>query len=240
MKSDLVCVISGAGGALGTALAEVLAERGYALALFDGERSREKLEALVTRFGRERAIAHTGDLSQATTWRAAVEASTRSFGAAPSCAALLAGGWTGGSPVHAGGDETALQRMMVSNVETAHQGLRALLPSMVTARRGSVVVVGSRAAVRPWTSAGAAVYAASKSAVVALAAAVAEEVLEQGVRVNAVLPSTMDTAANRAAMPDVDPSRWVSLGSASRVIAFLLSDDARDISGAAIPLYGRA
>jgi NAD(P)-dependent dehydrogenase (short-subunit alcohol dehydrogenase family) len=111
---------------------------------------------------------------------------------------------------------------------------------MVVRGRGSIVVVGSRAAAQPATSARSAAYAASKAAVVALAQAVAAEVLDHGVRVNAVLPSTMDTPANRASMPKVDPSRWVSLSSAAGVIAFLLSDDARDISGAALPLYGRA
>jgi NAD(P)-dependent dehydrogenase (short-subunit alcohol dehydrogenase family) len=75
---------------------------------------------------------------------------------------------------------------------------------------------------------------------VALAQAAAEEVLDRGVRINAVLPSTMDTAANRRAMPDVDPTKWVSVTSAAGVIAFLLSDGARDVSGAAVPVYGRA
>src|SRR5262249_6398369 len=123
---------------------------------------------------------------------------------------------------------------------TARHALRALLPAMVEARAGSVVVVGSRVVERPWTSAGAAAYAASKAAVVTLAQTVAAEVLKDGVRVNAVLPSTLDTAANRRAMPKADPATWVTTESLAKVIAFLLSDDARDISGAAIPVYGRA
>jgi len=103
-----------------------------------------------------------------------------------------------------------------------------------------VVVIGSRAAVEPWTSAGAAAYAASKAAVVALAQAAAAEVRDRGVRVNAVLPSTLDTPANRAAMPGADATKWVTLESAAQVVAFLLSDEARDIQGAALPVYGRA
>ena len=130
--------------------------------------------------------------------------------------------------------------MMRANVDTAYRALRSLLPSMVAKKRGSIVVIGSRAVERPWTSAGSAAYAASKAAVVSLTQAVAQEVLEHGVRVNAVLPSTMDTTANRRSMPDVDPKTWVALDSASAVIAFLLSDDARDVSGAALPIYGRA
>lgn len=111
---------------------------------------------------------------------------------------------------------------------------------MVAERSGSIVVVGSRAVERPWTGTGSAAYAAAKAAVVTIAQTVAQEVLEYGVRVNAVLPSTLDTPANRASDPNADPSKWVSLSSAAAVMAFLLSDDARDVSGAAIPLYGRA
>jgi NAD(P)-dependent dehydrogenase (short-subunit alcohol dehydrogenase family) len=83
-------------------------------------------------------------------------------------------------------------------------------------------------------------YTTSKAAVVALAQTVASEVLEHNVRVNVILPSAMDTAANRASMPNADFSRWVSVASMAEVIAFLLSDAARDISGATIPVYGRA
>jgi NAD(P)-dependent dehydrogenase (short-subunit alcohol dehydrogenase family) len=130
--------------------------------------------------------------------------------------------------------------MISTNTDTVYRSLRALLPKMVQVNDGSVVVVGSRAAVQPWTSARAAAYAASKAAVVALAEAVAAEVLDHRVRVNAILPSTMDTPANRASMPKADASRWVTTDSVAQVVAFLLSDASRDISGAAIPVYGRA
>jgi NAD(P)-dependent dehydrogenase (short-subunit alcohol dehydrogenase family) len=110
---------------------------------------------------------------------------------------------------------------------------------MVEARAGSVVVVGSRAVERPWTSANSASYGAAKSAAVALAMVAAAEVVEYGVRVNAVLPSVIDTPQNRASMPGADPSRWVTPRSLSEVIQFLLSDASRDVSGAQIPVYGR-
>jgi NAD(P)-dependent dehydrogenase (short-subunit alcohol dehydrogenase family) len=155
-------------------------------------------------------------------------------------AALIAGTWQGGTPLHAEKDDRVWRAMMATNVDTAYASLRALLPGMVERKRGALVVVGSRAVEQPWTSASASAYAASKSAAVALAKTVAAEVLADGVRVNAVLFSTLDTRANRRAMPAADPSRWVSLESGAGVIAFLLSDDARDVSGAAIPVYGRA
>jgi NAD(P)-dependent dehydrogenase (short-subunit alcohol dehydrogenase family) len=93
--------------------------------------------------------------------------------------------------------------------------------------------------VRPYDAPGDAAYSASKAALTALAQAVAAEVLADGVRVNVVLPSTIDTAANRRAMPDADHSRWVTTESLAGVIGFLLSEQARDISGAALPVYGR-
>jgi NAD(P)-dependent dehydrogenase (short-subunit alcohol dehydrogenase family) len=94
--------------------------------------------------------------------------------------------------------------------------------------------------VRPWQSAGAAAYAASKAAVVALAQATAAEVHGAGVRVNAILPSTIDSPQNRAGMPDADFSKWVTTASVAAVVSFLLSDASRDVSGAAIPVYGGA
>jgi NAD(P)-dependent dehydrogenase (short-subunit alcohol dehydrogenase family) len=231
-----IAAITGAGGALGSAVARNLHAAGYALALFDTDRGKARLDALAGELG---GVAVTGDFGSPTRWAEALDTVGKKLGSAPSHAVLVAGGWAGGAPLHASNGD-ACEAMMKLNVQTTYASLQALLPAMVTARHGSVVVVGSRAAVRPWTSKGAAAYAASKAAVVALAETVAAEVLEHGVRVNAILPSTMDTPANRQAMPDTDPSKWVSLESAAEVIGFLLSDASRDVSGAAIPVYGRA
>jgi NAD(P)-dependent dehydrogenase (short-subunit alcohol dehydrogenase family) len=101
------------------------------------------------------------------------------------------------------------------------------------------VVIASAASVRPWEQARAAAYAAAKAGALALVQATAAECLASGVRINAVLPSTIDTPANRAAMPKADVSRWVLPQSLARVTEFLLSDGARDVSGAALPVYGR-
>jgi NAD(P)-dependent dehydrogenase (short-subunit alcohol dehydrogenase family) len=240
MNTDRIVAITGGAGALGSALAAYLVGKGYRAALFDTDRAKERLGQLVKELGGERATFHCGDFGTAATWEAALATTKGAFGASPSHGVLVAGGWDGGTPLHAAKDDSAYEKMMALNVDTVYRALRALLPSMVEKRRGSIVVVGSRAVERPWTSAGSAAYGASKAAVVTMAQAVAQEVLESGVRINAILPSTMDTPANRAAMPKADPSTWVALDSASAVIAFLLSDDARDVSGAALPVYGRA
>jgi NAD(P)-dependent dehydrogenase (short-subunit alcohol dehydrogenase family) len=240
MNKDRIVAITGGAGALGSALAAHLVSEGYRVAILDTERSQERVTQLVEKLGAERAVGQTGDFATASTWDKALAAIAAAFGGAPTHGALIAGGWEGGAPLHAAKDDSAYQKMMTMNVDTAYRALRSLLPAMVAAKHGSIVVVGSRVVERPWTSSGAAAYGASKAAVVAMAQAVAKEVLDQHVRINAILPSTMDTPANRAAMPDVDPAKWVSLESASSVIAFLLSEAARDVSGAALPVYGRA
>jgi NAD(P)-dependent dehydrogenase (short-subunit alcohol dehydrogenase family) len=238
-RSAGIVIVTGAAGALGSAVARHLAGRGDAVALLDRESHRGALDALAASLGEatSRACVATCDVSDAASWSAALARVEATLGA-PTGAALVAGGWAGGAPLHEG-DDAVWSKMIGANLETVHRSLRALLPGFVARRRGSVVVVGSRAVERPWESSGAAAYAASKSAVVALARAVAAEVLDAGVRVNAVLPSTIDTPANRAAMPDADASRWVATSSLAEVIGFLLGDGARDVSGAAIPVYGR-
>lgn len=233
----MIVAITGGAGALGSALARVLAERGDKVALFDTEHSRERSLALAKELG---GYAHVAGFETRADFVDAVKATARALGGVPTGAALIAGAWAGGPKVHESKDDDAWAGMFKANADTAYHALAALLPGMVAARQGSAVVIGSRASERPWAAKGSAPYAASKAAVVTLAQTAAAEVLEHGVRVNAVLPSTLDTAANRKAMPDADPADWVSLPSCAGVIAFLLSEAAKDVSGAVIPVYGRA
>lgn len=232
------CVlVTGSAGALGSAVVRHLVVAGHKVAGLDNVRAAERQGELRAELG-ERYLGVLADVTTRAGWEHALDRATGVLGPVTG-AVLTVGGWAGGAPLTSEGEDT-FGAMMASNASTVHIALRALLPAMVGRRSGSVVVIGSRAVERPWTSAGAASYAASKAAAVALAQAAAEEVRESGVRINAVLPSTIDTAANRAAMPDADPARWVSGESLAQVIAFLLSDAARDVSGAAIPVYGRA
>lgn len=224
----MTVIITGGAGALGSTLARYLAARGDRVALLD--MPSEGLNAL----GKELSCLAIGtDVRSPTAWSEALS----TIGAV-SGAAFIAGGWDGGAPLHAA-EEGVHEKMFAMNLDTAYRSLRAVLPRMVAAKQGSIVVVGSRAVERPWESANAAAYAASKSAVVAMARVAAAEVVLDNVRINAVLPSTIDTPANRTSMPKADPSRWVSAESLARVIGFLLSEDARDITGAALPVYGR-
>lgn len=230
-------VVTGASGALGAAVVTELLKRGHRVAALVSPRGAK--EGAAAGESAEAALTIPMDLTSRGAWASAIARVSAELGP-PEGAVLAAGGWRGGAPFHAERDEAAWDAMFASNLDTARWSLRALLPGMVERGRGSVVVVGSRPAVRPEMGAGASAYTASKSALVGLAQVVAAEVVERGVRVNAVLPSTIDTPANRAAMPGADASKWVPLGSLASVIAFLLSPGARDVSGAAIPVYGRA
>lgn len=233
-----VAVVTGAAGALGSTLVEALIASGWRVAALDQARAATRLSDLEAR-APGACLGVPTDVTSAANWSAALVRIERELGA-PQSAVLTAGGWLGGEPFFSEGGEAVWQSMMTVNLRTAERSLRAILPRMVELRRGSIVLIGSRAAVRPWESAGAVAYAASKAALLAMAQAVAAEVLDSGVRVNVVLPSTLNTPANRHAMPDTDVSRWVELDSLAAVVNFLFSDAARDISGAAIPVYGKA
>ena len=149
----------------------------------------------------------------------------------------VVGGFASGGRVH----ETPVEefeRQFQLNLRPTYLMTAAALPGLVAAGGGSIVCVGSRAALVPFS--GAAGYIASKAALTAFAQAVAVEYRRDGVRCNTVLPSTIDTPANRAAMPDADFSRWVAPAQIAGVISHLLSEDSLPTSGAAIPVYGRA
>jgi NAD(P)-dependent dehydrogenase (short-subunit alcohol dehydrogenase family) len=124
------------------------------------------------------------------------------------------------------------------NLRPTYLVSRAALGHLMAAGGGSIVCVSSRAGVDPF--AGAAGYAASKAAVIAFVKALSVEYRDDGVRANAILPSVINTAANRSAMPNSDHERWVKPEEIAAVIAFLLSSDSAATSGAAIPVYGRA
>jgi NAD(P)-dependent dehydrogenase (short-subunit alcohol dehydrogenase family) len=128
-------------------------------------------------------------------------------------------------------------RMYEMNVRTALQACRAALPGMLARGGGRIVNVGALSAEHAAQGMGA--YAAAKSGVARLTEAIAEEYKDRGIACNAVLPSIIDTPANRKAMPDADFTRWVDARALARVIVFLLSDDAAPVTGALLPVRGR-
>jgi NAD(P)-dependent dehydrogenase (short-subunit alcohol dehydrogenase family) len=230
---SMITVVTGAAGVLGSEVTRVLLERGHHVAALD--RPSPRLDAMA-RPGA--CLPISINLTSAPEWQSAVARIETELGT-PTGAVLCAGGWAGGAPASDSDSDPNWHKMLELNLDTVERSIRALLGKMVAQKHGSIVVIASRASARPWENRGAAAYVASKSAAIAYVQTVAAETLDAGVRLNAVLPSVIDTPSNRTSMPKADPLKWVPPESLARVVAFLLSDDARDISGAAIPVYGR-
>jgi len=149
--------------------------------------------------------------------------------------AHLVGGFEGGKYI-VDTDEAALDRMLDLNLRTAFNIFRIVVPHMRSRRHGRIIAVGSRTAVDAQALTG--VYGASKAALVSLVLTLARENIDQGITANVVLPSTIDTPANRAAMPQADPSKWVRPEHVASLILWLASEGASQTTGAAIPIYG--
>jgi NAD(P)-dependent dehydrogenase (short-subunit alcohol dehydrogenase family) len=223
-------VVTGAAGNLGRAVAEAFERRGDNLVLVGRRASLERAYASEN----ARRMFAVADLLDAGQLRAAVAVAHERFGD-PHALCNLAGGFRMDGSVHDTGDD-AWQAMYDLNVRTLLNAVRAVVPRMLAAGRGSVVNVGSAAALA--ASAGMAPYAASKAAVVRITAAMSAELKSRGINVNCVLPTTIDTPENRAAMPGTDATRWIAPADLASVVAFLASPDARAIHGAAVPVSG--
>jgi NAD(P)-dependent dehydrogenase (short-subunit alcohol dehydrogenase family) len=145
------------------------------------------------------------------------------------------GGWAGGAKTWEAGSQE-LDRMLALNLRSGWVLSRAAARAMVRQGSGAIVDVASRAGTEP--TPGAAAYAASKAAAIAMIESLAAELEGTGVRANSILPSVIDTEANRKAMPKADFAKWPKPEEIARVILFLCGDDAAVIHGAAIPVYG--
>lgn len=143
------------------------------------------------------------------------------------------GGFAGGKPLWEA-DAAALDRMLALNLRSGWALARAAAPVMLAAGRGAIVNVAAQAALVP--PAGLAAYAASKAGAIALIASLAADLKGTGVRANSILPSIIDTPANRRSMPDADFSKWPKPEEIARVVLFLCGDDAKLVNGAAIPV----
>ena len=147
----------------------------------------------------------------------------------------LVGAFAGGKPV-ADIDDATMEKMFDLNFRSAFHMIRAVLPGMRTQGGGRILAIGSKFAVSPATTVGA--YAASKAALVSLIQTVARENADKAITANVVLPGTMDTPANRAAMPGVDPAKWVQPAQVASLLVHVAGDGASAMNGAVIPIYG--
>ena len=229
--SERTALVTGGTGALGMAVVDELLGHGWTVVVtWIAPEERARVEE---RKGLALVQANLIEEDGAQTAVAAASAQGAPLGAVVN----LVGGYAAGPNVHETRPED-FERQYRLNVWPTFLVTRAALPLLIEAGGGSIVCVSARAAVQPF--AGAAGYISSKAAVLAFAQAVAVEYRDQGVRCNAIMPSVIDTPANRAAQPGADPSRWVAPAEIARVVRFLCSDESTPISGAAMPVYGRA
>jgi NAD(P)-dependent dehydrogenase (short-subunit alcohol dehydrogenase family) len=204
-------IVAGGHGALGTAVTAELERVGWNVVAIDRAQA-DLLDPADT----ERAIAEVAGL------RAVVN---------------VVGGFSAGPKV----GETDLadfERMLRLNLVPAFNLAHAAIPRIAEAGGGGFVCVSARAALQPFS--GAAGYITAKAGVLAFIRALDAEYRDAGVRCNAILPSVIDTPANRESMPKADTSKWVAPDEIARVVRFLCSEDSAPTSGAAVPVYGRA
>ncbi|HRK40174.1 MAG TPA: SDR family NAD(P)-dependent oxidoreductase [Burkholderiaceae bacterium] len=235
-RASTIVWITGASGGLGRSVAAHFAQAGANVVLLAHDAA--GLQATVSAWPvdwQARALCLTVDLLDAAAVQQASQQVLARWGRID-VAVHLAGGFTMGQAVYQNDFAAALDHMLDLNLRTVVHSTAAVLPAMLAQGSGAVVNVGAASAGQGAAHMGA--YAASKSALARLTESLAAEVKGQGVRVNAVLPSIIDTLANRASMPDADPSRWVAPEALADVIAFLASPSARAVHGACVPVMG--
>jgi NAD(P)-dependent dehydrogenase (short-subunit alcohol dehydrogenase family) len=231
--NDKVCVITGAAGVLGKAVVAAFATAGARLVLLDID-----ARGLAAAYPDADSRFHLApvDLLRAAEVARTVEDALARLGGIY-CLCNVAGGFRMGAPVHETSDDD-WSLMMDVNVRSAINAVRAVVPQMLKVGAGKIINVAAAAALTGKAGMGA--YCAAKSAVVRLTESMAAELREHGINVNCVLPSILDTPANRAAMPNASHERWVAPEALADVMLFLASDRSRAIHGAAIPVVGLA
>ena len=225
--TDRVILITGANGGLGAAVTKAFLDAGARVAGVA-----KKIQN--SDFPHPNFTATSAELGSADAARAVVGATIAKWGRIDVLVHLV-GGFAGGKSV-AETDDALLEQMLEVNLLAAFHMFRAVLPDMRTRGAGHILVIGSRTAVDPQPMVGA--YSASKAALVSLVGTIALENKDRGISANVILPGTMDTPANRTSMPGADPAKWVRPAQVASLLVHLASDEASQISGAVIPIFG--
>ena len=230
--ADSRVLVAGGTGGLGRAVALAFLAEGARVSVT--YRKRDELAGLESAAGaaRVRLEGHEADVTDETAARALVEAFHARHGRIDVLVNAV-GGFTGGKPLWEASAD-ALDRMLALNLRTGWALARTASPVMLAQGHGAIVNVAAQAALAPPAGLGA--YAASKAAAIALFASLAADLKGTGVRANTILPSIIDTPANRLSMPDADFSKWPKPEEIARVVLFLASDEAKLLNGAAIPV----
>lgn len=228
---DKVVIVTGAAGALGRAVAAAFKNAGARLVLVDSN-----ADGLRAVFGGDSGdqLLIAADLADQSALQRAADKTVAIFGRIDALC-NIAGGFRMGPPVH---DTPAdvWQLMIELNAGSVIRMSHAVVPHMLAAGGGKIVNVAAMGGLKGGATMGA--YAASKSAVMRLTESMAAELRDKNVNVNCVMPSIIDTPANRADMPKADPKKWVTPAALADVILFLASDRARAVHGAAVPVVG--
>src|SRR3954454_23476146 len=220
-------LVAGGTGVLGSAVVKELVASGYPVAAtWVVERERERLEGVE---GVEMIKADLFDAGEAHSAVATISEIR--------AVVNLVGGYAEGGRVHET-DPGEFDRLMRLNLRPNILLAHAAIPRFLRRGGGAFIAVSARPALQPFP--GAAPYIVSKAAVLSFVQTLDVEYRQDGIRANAVLPSVIDTPANRAAQPDADYSKWVAPEAIAKVVRFLVADDSAPMSGAAVPVYGRA
>jgi NAD(P)-dependent dehydrogenase (short-subunit alcohol dehydrogenase family) len=235
METDNVIIITGAVGNLGLATAQAFQRAGHKTVLVD--RSPDRLPKVYANLATSTDHLLLGgvDLSSSVSVEKLAADTVARFGRIDTLVNTV-GAWGGGKPAYEE-DLATWDFLFNVNLRTTLHCCRAVIPQMLKQQRGKIINVASRDALVG--TAGYAAYSASKSAVLRLTESLADELKGSNINVNCIMPSTIDTPQNRAAMPDADFSKWVEPSALADVILFLGSDSARAINGAALPVYGK-
>lgn len=232
---NAVIVITGAAGNLGRAVAQTFARDGAQLALLD--RDAERIgETIAACQGQTSAQPFATDLIDPAAVNATIDAVLETFGRID-VLANIAGGFSMGPLIQDTADRE-WDFMMDLNARSVFNTCRRVIPAMLGNGGGRIVNVSARAAEQGKGRMGP--YCASKAAVLTLTESLAAENKFSNINVNCILPGTIDTPQNRAAMPDAEFAKWVPPAALADVVRFLASDAARCITGAAIPVYGQS
>jgi NAD(P)-dependent dehydrogenase (short-subunit alcohol dehydrogenase family) len=222
-----IALVTGANGGLGSFVTRALLDAGATVVGVS-----RKIQQ--SEFNNPSFTALPAEMSTADGAKSAVDSIVARFGRLDVVAHTV-GGFAGGVSI-AETDDATFQRMFDLNLNSTFYILRAVLPVMRKTGNGRIIAIGSRAALEPGAGVGA--YSASKAAMVSLIRTVALENKDVGLTANVILPGTMDTPANRRAMPKADFSKWVQPGTIASLIIWLARDAGKDVNGAVIPVYG--
>jgi NAD(P)-dependent dehydrogenase (short-subunit alcohol dehydrogenase family) len=229
-----LAVVAGGTGGLGHAVSLAFLEKGWMVAVT--YRRREEWEALQSAAGasKDRLEGYGVDITDESAVSGLIDRVARNHGRLDALINTV-GGYAGGVRLWEL-DVKVFEQMLALNLRSGFALSRAAVPVMLKQGYGAIVNVASKAAFDH--ASGAAAYAASKAAAVAMMDSLAADLKGTGVRVNSILPSIIDTEANRKAMPKSDFAKWPKPEDIARVILFLCSDDAKVVQGAALPVYG--